>query len=91
MREPVAMLISGILVMGYAVAAMFFLQFWKQTTDRLFLLFSAAFALLAVQRVWLALSAGDEAWTVWLYALRLLAFLIILVAIADKNRVRPDR
>ncbi len=81
------MLISGALVMGYAVASLFFLKFWRETADRLFFLFSTAFAILAVQRLLLAVALDREDWTVWLYGLRLLAFLIILVAIADKNRV----
>ncbi len=85
-------IISGALVMGYLVAATFFLRFWRQTTDRLFALFSVAFVILAVQRLALALVTDVAAGAVWLYALRLLGFLIILAAIVDKNRTpRPSR
>lgn len=80
------MLISGALIMGYAVAATFFIRFWRLTADRLFAMFGAAFFILAVQRLALATTIRTEGSTVWLYALRLLAFLIILAAIADKNR-----
>lgn len=79
---------SGVLVMGYAVSALFFARFWKDTRDRLFLYFAFAFALLAVQRGGLALSAVEGYSTTWYYLLRLFAFLLILAAIVDKNR-RP--
>ena len=77
--------ISGVLVTGYAVAALFFLRFWTRTRDRLFLLFASAFALLSLQRGLLAIVADPNA-AAPLYALRLLAFLLILYAIWDKNR-----
>ena len=81
--------ISGMLVAGYVVAALFFARFWSQSRDRLFGLFSAAFALLAVQRLALSLiHAAIEEQTA-LYVLRLLAFGIIAFAIIDKNR-RPN-
>jgi hypothetical protein len=81
--------ISGALVMGYATAATFFLHFWRQTNDRLFAMFSAAFLILAVQRLALALTTDIDGNAVALYGLRLLGFLIILAAIIDKNRTAP--
>lgn len=78
-----AQMISGALVVGYLLAALFFLRFRRETGDRLFLAFAIAFALLAVQRLALALTA--EATTAF-YVVRLLAFVMILVAIVDKNR-----
>ena len=80
--------ISGLLVAGYAVSALFFLRFWRQSRDRLFLLFAAAFGLLTVQRAALAAWERGPSDTTWLYGLRLLAFLLILAAIVDKNRPR---
>jgi hypothetical protein len=75
------------MVMGYLTAGLFFLRFWRDTRDRLFAIFAGAFWLLAVQRAVLNLAAheGDPG-TVWIYGLRLLAFLLILFAIIDKNR-----
>ena len=78
--------LSGLLVAGYAVAALFFLRFWRQARDRLFAYFGCAFALLAVQRAALAASAALPFETYWYYLLRLFAFLLIIVAIIDKNR-----
>ena len=79
-------LISGALVMGYFVAGLYFLRFWRDTRDRLFGIFAAAFWLLAAQRVALALTTDPTGEQVVLYAIRLLAFVLILAAIIDKNR-----
>ncbi len=80
------MLISGALIMGYATAALFFYTFWRRTSERLFAFFSASFLLLGIQRVCLALTENTPANARWLYGLRLLAFLLILAAILEKNR-----
>lgn len=81
-----ATLIAGALAMGYLVAALFFLRFWRETRDRLFLAFSVSFGLLAVQRVALALVGSTTDAALPLYGLRALAFLLIIAAIVDKNR-----
>ncbi len=78
--------IAGMLVTGYVVAAAFFLRFWRQTRDRLFALFGGAFALLAVQRLSLAIAVYRDMDTTPSYVLRLLAFLLFLGAIIDKNK-----
>ena len=79
-------LVSGLLVMGYAVAGLFFLRFWHETRDRLFGIFAGAFWLLALQRVLLALFEHPDREQLWLYGIRVLAFVLILTAIVDKNR-----
>lgn len=81
-------LVAGAIAMGYFVAGLFFLRFWRDTRDRLFLAFCVAFGLLAAQRVALAAVADTHEAAVPLYGLRLLAFLLILAAILDKNRPR---
>ena len=80
------LLIPGAIVMGYAVAGLFFLRFWRQTRDRLFLIFAISFWLLGVQRLALALATEMAESHTGLYLVRLFAFLLILVAIVDKNR-----
>lgn len=77
---------SGAIVAGYVVASAFFLKFWRQTRDRLFLIFSLAFATLAAQRIVLAFASWEGERQVPIYSVRLLAFLLILGAIVDKNR-----
>jgi hypothetical protein len=77
--------LAGAVTLGFAVAAVLFLRFWRRTADRLFLAFAAAFVLLALNQVLAAaLEFGDER-TPYVYSLRVLGFLLILWAIIDKN------
>jgi hypothetical protein len=77
--------LSGAVTLGFFVASMFFLRFWRRTHDRLFIAFAAAFALLALNQALAAfLGAGDEL-TPYTYVLRVLGFALILLAIVDKN------
>ena len=77
--------LSGAVTLGFFVASMFFLRFWRRTHDWLFIAFAAAFALLALNQALAAvLGAGDEL-TPYTYILRVLAFVLILLAIIDKN------
>jgi hypothetical protein len=77
--------LSGAVTLGYLVAALFFLRFWRSTTDRLFLAFAVAFALFALnQGLAPALAVYRES-TSFIYGLRVLGFLLIVAAIVDKN------
>lgn len=78
--------VSGMLVAGYLVAALFFARFWSQSRDRLFALFAAAFSLLGFQRLGLTISGAPIEEQTLFYVLRLIAFGVIAVAIIDKNR-----
>lgn len=80
-------LINGGTTVAALVIALFFLRYWRQTDDRLFLMFSAGFLTFAVSRFVLALLPEDGEGQVFIYTLRLLAFALILAAIIDKNRV----
>lgn len=76
----------GATTMGFWVAGLFFLRFWVQTRDRLFVIFAVAFWLMGINRFFfLMLIQVDEANSLPLYVVRLLAFGLILVAILDKN------
>lgn len=82
----VSQLVSGAILMGYLLAGLFFLRFWRDTRDRLFLIFAVAFVLLGAQRVALVLTREMLETQTGLYLIRLFAFLLILGAIVDKNR-----
>jgi peptidoglycan/LPS O-acetylase OafA/YrhL len=83
--------LAGAVTLGYAVAAVLFLRFWRKTADRLFLAFAAAFVLLATnQGLAAAFEFGDER-TAYVYSLRVLGFLLILWAIVDKNLSRRGK
>ena len=79
----------GVIVTCSFVAAGFFARFWFAARDLLFLGFAVAFALEGLNRIaFLFLDEpnfGDEA----IYVVRLLSYLLILAAIANKNRSRP--
>jgi hypothetical protein len=78
--------IAGASTVASGVIALFFLRFWRDTGDRLFAIFSLAFAVFAANRIVLTvLDETDEART-YVYLIRLAAFALILVAIIDKNR-----
>jgi Family of unknown function (DUF5985) len=78
--------LSGILIALDAVAGLFFLRFWVASRDRLFALFAVAFWILGIQRLLLAVTAEIVEDQAIFYTLRLVAFVIIIVAIVDKNR-----
>ena len=66
--------------------SVFFLRFWRQTEDRFFALMSLAFALMGTNLVLLAAINPEHESRHLIYLLRLAAFLVIIVAIIDKNR-----
>jgi hypothetical protein len=79
--------ILGMVVMACAVAGVFFLRFWRRTRDRLFAIFAVAFWLLGLNWLLLAFTDPDaETQRLVLYTLRAVAFILILIAILDKNR-----
>jgi hypothetical protein len=80
--------LSGAITLGFATAALFFLRFWRDTRDELFLAFAAAFLLLGLGQAILALGGIPDEQRSWVYLVRLVAFLTIIVAIMRKNRAR---
>lgn len=85
-EEQLDYFLSGTLVLGSAAIATFFLRFWRDTRQFLFLAFAVAFLLLGTN--WLILTivrARDEAHSV-LYILRVAAFLVIIVGVWHHNR-----
>lgn len=88
--DDIAHVIAGAIVMGYAVAGTFFLRFWRQTHDRFFAIFAASFWLLGIQRLLVSFTASNYENLAYLYAIRLAAYVLILVAIFDKNRKRVE-
>lgn len=76
----------GVIVTASLVASAYFLRFWRQTRDPLFLGFAAAFFIEGINRTGFLFVISPESGSVVLYSVRLLSYLIILVAIAYKNR-----
>ena len=84
-------LLSGALIFAYAIAGVHFLQFWRRTGDRLFGHFAVAFWLFALNQLAVSIPVVGGETSGYVYLLRVLGFVIILIAIVDKNVVRPQR
>lgn len=78
--------LSGAITMGFAVAGLFFLRFWKKTHERLFIAFAIAFWLLGLVQALLTLTDYPVEERSMFYLIRLAAFVLILAAIWLKNR-----
>jgi hypothetical protein len=78
--------LSGALSCGFAVIALHFGRFWLESRDKLFVFFAVAFLLLGLNSFALGLSTPSGDLRVFIYGLRLAAFLLILWGIFDKNR-----
>ena len=77
--------LSGAISMGFVVSGLFFLRFWRDTRDELFLAFALAFILLSIAQACLALLGVPLEERSWIFLLRLAAFLLIILAILRKN------
>jgi uncharacterized membrane protein HdeD (DUF308 family) len=78
--------LSGAAAMAAFTIGLFFLRFWKKTHDRFFLYFAVAFTLEGIVRTFLGLDVGSNESEPLFYLVRLVSFVLILVAIIDKNR-----
>jgi hypothetical protein len=81
--------VSGAISFACGIVGLFFLRFWKQTDDRLFQIFAIAFWVLAVERfipVYLVMNDDDSRNP--LYLVRFIAFMLIGLAILQKNQLR---
>jgi len=74
-----------------AVAGLFFLRFWRQTQDRFFAAFALAFLLLSVNWIGLALTSPAYELRPLLYVIRLVAYVVLIAAIVEKNRTKAGR
>jgi uncharacterized membrane protein HdeD (DUF308 family) len=75
----------GIIATSSVMAGIFFLKFWKHTRDFLFLAFAIAFIIEGFSRASVMFLAKPNEGSPWIYLVRLLASLLILIAIVKKN------
>jgi hypothetical protein len=68
------------------VCGLFFLRLWRRTHDALLMSFAAAFALLGVGQSLASLADIPTEERAPIYLFRLVAFAVIIFAIARKNR-----
>jgi hypothetical protein len=77
--------LSGALMLSFLIATAHFVRFWQRTSDRLFIYFAVAFALLALNQLVLFLMGVDDELRGYVYVLRVSGFILILVGILGKN------
>ena len=76
----------GALVMGCFIVGLKFLKYWRLSRDRFFIFFAAAFWIFALGWGLRAFIESHGEHGHFAYLPRLVAFLLILIGIFDKNR-----
>lgn len=82
MREA---FLVGVIATASVTCGVFFLKFWRETRDSFFLAFAVSFIIEGLNRVTTLFLAQPNEGSPLIYMVRLLAFLLILVAIVRKN------
>lgn len=79
----------GALFLASWATALFFVRFWRDGHDRLFLVFATAFFVLGIdfglRGIWEPSSDTRH----YFFLVRLAAFILLILGIVDKNRSRP--
>jgi hypothetical protein len=81
--------IWGALAMGSWVIGLQFLRYYRESRDRLFVMFALAFWTLALHWTALGIENPPSETRHYFYIVRLIAFGLIIVAVIDKNRQPP--
>jgi hypothetical protein len=87
--DEVTAFLSGASVVASWSIALFFLRYWQRTRDRFFAIFGLAFVVFGVNRLVLVAIDDTNENATYIYVVRLIAFVLILAAIVDKNRPTP--
>jgi uncharacterized membrane protein HdeD (DUF308 family) len=81
----VNLMLLGAIAMASLIAGLFFLRFWRDTGDRLFLFFAISFLIEGLNRAALGLSDDPNEGRPFFYFVRFLSFVLILIGIVQKN------
>ncbi len=86
MKPDSIVFLQAVAATGAFVAGLFFFRFWRDSGDRLFGFFGTAFWLLALSWTLLGWYSPTDETRPYIYAIRLVAFLLIIGGMIDKNR-----
>ncbi len=86
MNHDVITFLQGISTTAAWASGLIFFRFWRKSHDSLFAFFGSAFWLLASSWTLLALFFPTEEARPYVYGVRLVAFLLLIVGMALKNR-----
>ncbi len=92
--SPITHPIADVFLLGFIaacslVATIFFLKYWRDARDPLFLAFAAFFGIQGVVECAVLLLPHPNQGDVWVFLMRLLSVLWVLGAILWKNSVKP--
>ena len=76
----------GVIATASVTAGVFFLRYWRDTRDLLFLTFGVAILIEGCNRTAMLLLQQPNEGRPWVYLVRFFAFLLILAGIVNKNR-----
>lgn len=85
-RNLIEGFLLGVIATCSFAAGLYFLRFWRDTRDSLFLNFALAFFIEAGNRAAMMFFARPNEASPWVYLVRAFAFLLIVAAIVQKNR-----
>jgi hypothetical protein len=83
--------VHGMITMGFIIAGLFFLRFWRRTKDGLFVVFAFAFWLLALNQALISIPGSSRASQSWEFLPSLGAFGLLILAILIKNFDRSGK
>lgn len=86
MTADLVPLLQAVSATATVINGVFFWRFWRESQDQLFSMFAVAFWLLAASWTLLALFNPTGEALPYVYAVRLLAFLLIIGGVVRKNR-----
>lgn len=78
--------LGGMATAGSWAIGLILLRLWRETADRFFALFGVAFWVLSLNWLGLAVADPPSGGRHYFYLTRLVAFVLIIAAIVDKNR-----
>jgi hypothetical protein len=81
----------GTLTFACLAIALFFLRFWRDSGDRLLLVFATAFFVLGVDFALRGIWEPSGETRHYFFLVRLAAFVLLIIGIVDKNRSRPAK
>ena len=84
------MLIGAIAACCFVIG-LFFIRFWRATSDKFFLFFALSFFIEGANRVSLELFPNLHEASPSYYIIRVISYSFIIVAILDKNRRRKSK
>jgi O-antigen/teichoic acid export membrane protein len=82
-------ILAGGIATACFVVGLFFFRFWRSSRDRFFLYFALSFWIEGANRFLLYAVVGPNEAAAAYYAIRVIAYGLIIAAIVQKNRTRP--